>query len=33
MKTETLKRNALMLAALLPVGFVGMTYPRFRTAV
>jgi pimeloyl-ACP methyl ester carboxylesterase len=33
MKTETLKRSALILAALLPVGFVGLTYPRFRTAM
>jgi pimeloyl-ACP methyl ester carboxylesterase len=33
MTTKTMKRYALILAALLPVGFVGMTYPRFRTAV
>jgi pimeloyl-ACP methyl ester carboxylesterase len=33
MTTKTMKRYALILAALLPVGFVGMTYPRFRTAL
>lgn len=33
MTTMTMKRYALILAALLPIGFVGITYPRFRKAM